>query len=117
MRRFGLAFVVIQIGLAHPAYAENQADADRSLSEALPLFEKNHCAAFRDPADQLFCGDHELNDAAAKLNTAIQERLNRIPNRRLAIEENAEWIKDRNSSCGIFTGQNISSRNLKSIKS
>jgi uncharacterized protein YecT (DUF1311 family) len=117
MRGFMLAFVAIQIGLAHPAYAQNPADADHTFSEALPLFERNHCAAFRDPADQLFCGDPELNDAGAKLSKAIQDRLNRIPNRSLAIEENAEWIRDRNSSCGIFAGQKISSRDLKSIRS
>jgi uncharacterized protein YecT (DUF1311 family) len=116
MRGIGLAVVAIQIGLAHPAYAQSSAGADRSSSEALPLFDRNSCGAFRDPADQLFCGDPELNDASAKLKTAIQERLNRVPNRRLAIEENAEWIRDRNSSCGIFGRQSISNRDLKSIK-
>jgi uncharacterized protein YecT (DUF1311 family) len=116
MRGILLAIVAIQIGLAHPAWAQNAGDSDRSISETLPLFGKNHCEAFKDPADQLFCGDPELNAAAARLNGAIQERLNRIPNRRLAIEENAEWIKDRNSSCGIFGGQGISSQNVKSIE-
>ena len=100
-----LAVVAIQIGLAHPAHAEGTADSDRSISELLPLFGMNHCEAFRDPAEQLFCGDPELNAAAAKLNDAIQDRLNRLANRRLAIEENAEWIRDRNSSCGIFGKQ------------
>ena len=90
MRIFVLAVVAIQIGLAHPAYAETSPDADRPISEALPLFERNHCATFKDPAAQLFCGDPELNDTGAKLNAATQERLNRLPNRRLAIEENAE---------------------------
>jgi uncharacterized protein YecT (DUF1311 family) len=116
MRGILLAIVAIQIGLAHPAWAQNAGDSDRSISETLPLFGKNHCEAFNDPADQLFCGDPELNAAAARLNGAIQERLNRIPNRRLAIEENAEWIKDRNSSCGIFGGQGISSQDVKSIE-
>src|SRR5216684_542707 len=63
-----------------------------------------------------FVGDPELNDAAARLNSAIQDRLDRLPNRSLAIEENAEWIADRNSSCGIFAAQNISSQDVKSIK-
>jgi uncharacterized protein YecT (DUF1311 family) len=116
MRGILLAIVAIQIGLAHPAWAQNAGDSDRSISETLPLFGKNHCEAFNDPADQLFCGDPELNAAAARLNGAIQERLNRIPNRRLAIEENAEWIKDRNSSCGIFGGQGIPSQDVKSIE-
>jgi uncharacterized protein YecT (DUF1311 family) len=115
MRGFVLAAVAIQIGLAHPALAEDV--AERPISEMLPLFEKNHCEAFKDTADQLFCGDPELNDASAKQNSAIQQRLNRLPNRRLAIEENAEWIKDRNSSCGIFARQQkIANQDLKSVK-
>jgi uncharacterized protein YecT (DUF1311 family) len=116
MRAIVLAIVAIQIGLALPARAENPADSDRSISDILPLFGKNHCEETRDPADQLFCGDPELNGAAVRLNSAIQERLNRIPNRRLAIEENAEWIRDRNSSCGIFARQNISNRDIKSVR-
>ena len=64
----------------------------------------------------MFCGDPELNGTAARLSSAIQQRLNRIPNRRLAIEENAEWIKDRNSSCGIFGRQNVSSRDIKAVR-
>jgi hypothetical protein len=67
MRGIVLAVVAIQIGLALPARAETSADSDRSIGEALPLFDRNHCGAFRDPADQLFCGDPELNDASAKL--------------------------------------------------
>jgi uncharacterized protein YecT (DUF1311 family) len=116
MRGIVLAVVAIQIGLAHPALAEDSV-AERPISQMLPLFEKNHCDGFKDPAEQLFCGDPELNDASAKQNSAIQERLNRIPNRRLAIEENAQWIKDRNSSCGIFGQlQKIPIQNVRSIK-
>jgi uncharacterized protein YecT (DUF1311 family) len=116
MRGIMLAVVAIQVGLALPARAENPPDADRSIGEALPLFGINHCEAFKDPAEQLFCGDPGLSGAAAKLNTAIQERLDRLANRRLAIEENAEWIKDRNSSCGIFGKQSISSQDINSVK-
>jgi uncharacterized protein YecT (DUF1311 family) len=116
MRGIVLAVVAIQIGLAQPARAENAAEAGRPLSETLPLFERNHCEGFKDPAEQLFCGDPDLNDAGAKLNGAMEERLNRLPNRRLAIEENAEWIKDRNSSCAVFARQGISSQDFKSIK-
>jgi uncharacterized protein YecT (DUF1311 family) len=115
MRGFVLAVVAIQIGLAHPASAENPVAADRTIGQALPLFEKNHCEALKDPAEILFCGDPELNGAAARQNSAIQERLNRIPNRAHAIAENAEWIKDRNSSCGLFGRQGIS--NQADIKS
>src|SRR3984893_4011513 len=117
MRGIVLAVVAIQIGLAHPAWAQGTADADRSISEALPLFGKNRCQEIKDPADQLFCGDPDLYAAAARLGSAIQDRLNRLPNRRLAIEENAEWIKDRNSSCGIFARQQkIPNQDLKSVK-
>ena len=114
MRGIMLAVVAIQIGLALPARAEDH--AGRPISEALPLFSSNHCEAFKDPAEQLFCGDPELDGAAAKLNTAIRERLNRLANRRLAIEENAEWIKNRNSSCGIFGKQSISNQDINSIR-
>jgi hypothetical protein len=107
MRGIIVAVVAMQIGLAHAARAENSAEADRPISETLPLFERNHCGAFRDPAEQLFCGDPELNAAAARQNSAIQDRLNRLANRRLAISENAEWIRDRNSSCGVFVQQGI----------
>ena len=116
MRGMVLAVVAIQIGLAHPAFAEDPAESGRSISEALPLFEKNHCEVLRTPAEQLFCGDPELNAVSVKLNTAIQDRLNRLANRRLAIEENAEWIKDRNSSCGIFGKQSIPYQNVKPVQ-
>jgi uncharacterized protein YecT (DUF1311 family) len=116
MRGIVLAVVAIQIGLAHPSCAETSGNAERSISEMLPLFDRNHCGAFTDPAERLFCGDPELNDASAKLNSAIQDRLNRIANRRLAIEENAEWIRNRNSSCGIFRGQGISNKDIGFIK-
>jgi uncharacterized protein YecT (DUF1311 family) len=116
MRGIMLAVVAILIGLALPARAEVPADADRPISEALPLYSSNHCEAFKDPAEQLFCGAPELDDAATKLNTAIRGRLNRLANRRIAIEENAEWIKNRNSSCGIFGKRSISNQDLNSIR-
>ena len=116
MRAIVLAVVAIQIGLALPARAEGPPDADRSISDILPLFGKNHCEEIKSPADQLFCGDPALNGVATRLNSAIEQRLNRIPNRRLAIEENAEWIRDRNSSCGIFGRQNVSSRDIKPVR-
>ena len=101
MRTIVLAIVAIQVGLALPAVAETTDDADRSISEVLPLFNKNHCEKVRDPAEQLSCGDPELNAAAVTLNGATQDRLDRIPDRRHAIEENVQWFRDRNSSCGI----------------
>jgi uncharacterized protein YecT (DUF1311 family) len=116
MRAIVLAIVAIQIALGSPARADEQPSSDRPISEALPLFDKNHCAELKDPADQLFCGGPELADAAARLNSAIQDRLNRLANRRLAIAENAEWIKDRNSSCGIFATQRIANPDVASIE-
>jgi uncharacterized protein YecT (DUF1311 family) len=116
MRAILLAVVAIQICLAQPARAETAPDSDRPISEVLPLFGKNQCGDLRQPAEQLFCGDPELNAAGAKMNIAVQERLNRIANRRLAIEENAEWIRNRNSSCGIFGRQPVRSQNLPPVK-
>jgi uncharacterized protein YecT (DUF1311 family) len=116
MRAIVLAVVAIQIGLASPARAEDPAEADQAISQSLPLFERNHCRIFRELAEQLFCGDPDLNAASARLNSAIQERLDRLANRRLAIEENAEWIRDRNSSCGIFKGLSVSNENINPIR-
>jgi hypothetical protein len=90
MRAIVLAVVATQVGLAHPACAQNSTDSDRSLSEMLPLFEKNQCKEIKDAAGQLFCGDPDLNAASARLSSAVQDRMNRIPDRRLAVEENAE---------------------------
>jgi uncharacterized protein YecT (DUF1311 family) len=116
MRAILLAVVAIQIGLMPSARAEDFTAPAQPIGETLPLFGKNHCESVGDSADVLFCGDSALNDAAAKLNVAIQERLNRLPDRRLAIEENAEWILDRNSSCGILRGQNVADKDLEAVK-
>jgi uncharacterized protein YecT (DUF1311 family) len=122
MRAILLAVITIQVGLAiqlgamQPARTEDSTAAARPISETLPLFGKNQCESVKDPADVLFCGDPELNDASARLNDAIQARLNRLPDRRLAIEENAEWILDRNSSCGIPRGQSVASQDLEAVK-
>jgi len=116
MRGFVLAVVAVQIGLALPAHAENPASPGLSISEALPLFEKNHCVAFKNPAEQIFCGDPELDGVSAKLKAAVQNRLERLANRSFAIEENAEWTRNRNSSCGIFGTQDLSKQNIKSIQ-
>jgi uncharacterized protein YecT (DUF1311 family) len=116
MRAIVLAIVAIQIGLAHAVRAEDQADRDRSITDILPLFVKNHCEELKDPADQLFCGDPELNAAAPRLNRAIAARLDRLPNRRLAIEENAEWTRDRNSSCGILGRLSVKAKDIKAVR-
>jgi uncharacterized protein YecT (DUF1311 family) len=116
MRGIVLAIVAIQIGLAHPACAQTSGGGDPSIKAALPLFDSNQCGAIRDPAEQLFCGDPELNAASARLSKAIEDRLNRLANRSRAIAENAEWIRDRNSSCDLFGRQSVPIQNLPSTK-
>jgi uncharacterized protein YecT (DUF1311 family) len=98
MRAVWLVAVAILFGLAHPAPAQDA----RAINDKLPLFAKNHCETHRDPANQMICGDPVLDAAGEKLGVAIQERLNRLADRRAAIEDNAQWIKNRNRSCGIF---------------
>lgn len=115
MRAVVLAIVAIQLGWLHPALAQNAPNPGQPVSELLPLFDKNHCESIKDPADQLFCGDPDLNDVSTKLSRAIQTRLDRIPDRRHAIEENAEWIRNRNSSCGIYGRQMVAAQNVKSV--
>ena len=87
-----------------------------SNAEMLPLFDSNRCAILSDTAERLFCGGPELKRLSAKLSRAVQDRLVRIPNRRLAIEENTERIKHRNSSCGIFRTQKPSVQDVNDIK-
>ena len=119
-------FIAILSGLAHPALAQNPVNQapvnhdssgpNHSISEKLPLFARNHCEQHKDPANQLFCGDPELNAAVEKLNSAMEARLNRIPDRLLAVEENAQWIKDRNSSCGIFGREPVRFDDIEPVK-
>jgi len=123
MRAIVLAVVLIQLGLGLPARAEDSstpAASNRPVAATLPLFEKNQCGSIKDPADQLFCGDPELNGLATKLSAAIRGRVERLSDRRLAIAENAEWITNRNSSCGIFgnqtTSQTISNQDFSAIR-
>jgi uncharacterized protein YecT (DUF1311 family) len=99
-----------------PVFAQDRPDPDRSITDNLPLFAKNHCERALDAAGQMFCGDPELNAAGVRLSRAIAERLDRIPNRSLAIEENAEWIRDRNSSCGIPAGQSIRAQDIEAVR-
>ena len=99
-----------------PARAQDSPDQDRSIEEVLPLFAENHCGQHRDQANQLFCGDAELNAAGAKLAGAVEARLNRLPDRLVAVEENAEWVRDRNLSCGIFPGEAIRFADIAAVK-
>ncbi len=115
MRAFALTIVVVQLGLT-PAWADDKAAVDPSITNVLPWFTKNHCDSAKDPAEQIFCGDPELNAAGTRLSSAIADRLKRIANRRLAIEENAEWIRDRNSSCGILGRQPLKPGDIKPVR-
>jgi uncharacterized protein YecT (DUF1311 family) len=116
MRAILSAIIAIQIGWAAPAAADTSPASDRPISETLTLFAQNSCAQLKDPAEQLFCGDPELNTLSARLNSAVRDRLDRLPNRSLAIAENVEWIRDRNSSCGVFGRQAIRSQDFDAIK-
>ncbi len=107
MRFIVPALFAIQFGWMHPACAQVAPAAAPPIAAMLPLFAKNRCAEVKDPAEQLFCGDPELNAAGNRLGPAVDARLNRIADRRLAIEENVEWIRNRNSSCGIFVRQGV----------
>jgi uncharacterized protein YecT (DUF1311 family) len=115
MRIIFLFVVVVFSGLA-PAFAQDARESDHSISEKLPLFAKNRCETHKDPANQLICADPELGAAAAKLNVAIQERLNRLADRRVAIEENAEWTHDRNQSCAIFGKEPVRYADINTAK-
>ena len=111
MRLFVLAIVAAQIAL--PGSVRADTEADFSLRDALPLFEKNRCIEIRDPAGQLLCGD----PAGARLGAAVQARLGRVADRTLAVEENVAWIRARDLSCGIFDRQRrITNGDVAAIK-
>jgi uncharacterized protein YecT (DUF1311 family) len=112
MRAGWLAAMAIQLALAHPALAQDA----RAINDRLPLFAQNHCETHRDPANQMICGDPTLNAAGEKLGVAIQERLDRLADRRVAIEDNAQWLKDRNRSCGIFGRTAVRPEDFEGIK-
>jgi uncharacterized protein YecT (DUF1311 family) len=103
MRSIVLAFLLLQPGWIIPAFAQNAPpDARRPMAEILPLFARNNCGSLKETADQLFCGDPDLNALAPRLGAAVEGRLSRIVDRRQAVEENVEWIASRNASCGVF---------------
>jgi uncharacterized protein YecT (DUF1311 family) len=115
MRAVAFIILIVGIGLAQTARADTTA-SNRPITDILPLFAKNNCAQIKSPADQLFCGDPDLGAAATKMNSAIGARLKRVANRGLAIEENAEWIRERNSSCGILGRQSIRPDDIKPVR-
>ena len=115
MRNILLFLVAAVFGLA-PAFAQVSPEAGHSIIEKLPLFTKNHCETHKNPANQLICADPELSAAAAKLNAAIEERMSRLADRRVSIEENAGWVRDRNQSCGIFRGEQIRDADVDAVR-
>ncbi|SFN77272.1 hypothetical protein SAMN05216330_101515 [Bradyrhizobium sp. Ghvi] len=104
MRLIVLTVLALLAVPAASGFAQSGASAS-SIADKLPQFSKNNCQQIRDPGNQLFCGDAELSAAAERLNTAIEARLARLPDRLPAIEENAIWNRQRNLGCGIV-GQN-----------
>jgi uncharacterized protein YecT (DUF1311 family) len=112
-----LLLALLALGCALPAAAQQGAPAPKgAMAEMLPLFAKNGCAEVKDPAEQLFCGDPDLNALVGRLGKAVEGRLSRLPDRRLAVEENVEWIKNRNSSCGISGRQPVQPAAFASVK-
>lgn len=117
MRSMAAAFLALQLGWTMPAVAQGAPpDAKRPMAEMLPLFGKNKCAELRETAEQLFCGDPDLNALAPKLSSAVEARLSRILDRRAAVAENVEWIRARDSSCGLFGLQPVQPGSFASIK-
>jgi uncharacterized protein YecT (DUF1311 family) len=112
MRSIVLAFLLLALGWASPASAQTASP----MAGMLPLFAKNNCASLRETADQLFCGDPDLNAAAPRLSAAVEARLSRIVDRRSAIEENVEWIDSRNASCGVYGLQPIQPAAFATVK-
>src|ERR1044071_1505775 len=103
MRSIVIAFLLIPLGWAAPLHAQGASpDAKRPMAGMLPLFAKNNCASLKETADQLFCGDPDLNALTPRLSAAVEARLSRIVDRRQAVEENVEWIESRNASCGVY---------------
>jgi hypothetical protein len=70
MRMICLALVAIRFAFGDFALAQDSHDPNHSISAKLPLFAENHCAEHKNPANQLFCGDPELNAIGAKLASA-----------------------------------------------
>jgi uncharacterized protein YecT (DUF1311 family) len=117
MRSIVTALLLLQFGWTGPALAQPATTAIRPMAEMLPLFAKNKCAELRDTAEQLFCGDPDLNAVGPKLSAALESRFSRVLDRRAATAENVEWAKARDSSCGLFGLQPVQPAAFAVIKS
>lgn len=116
MRIIMLAVAAVLTGTGFSVHAEGTPEPGRSLRDSLPQFESNRCADIKDTAGQLFCGDPDLRGVGARLNVAVQDRLSRIADRRMAVAENVEWIQSRNLSCGIFDRQGPTNLKVAAVK-
>ena len=115
MRSIAAALLALQLVWTLPVLAQTP-NARPSMAEMLPLFGKNKCGELKDTSEQLFCGDPDLNALAPKLSAAVEARLSRIADRRAAASENVEWIKARDSSCGLFGLQPVQPAAFASVK-
>ncbi|MFO1111878.1 MAG: hypothetical protein U1E61_22120 [Bradyrhizobium sp.] len=117
MRSIVLATLVLSFGWAAPSLAQGAPPSPKPpMTEMLPLFAKNNCTVLKETADQLFCGDPDLNALAPKLSAAVEARLGRVLDRQAAIAENVEWIKARDSSCGVFGVQPVQPAAFATVK-
>src|SRR6185369_17718879 len=88
MRLILFVLLALAAGRVPPAGAQGTpVDGRRPMADMLPLFAKNGCAELKDTADQMFCGDPDLNPLGGQLGKAVEGRLSRLPDRRAAIEE------------------------------
>src|SRR6476661_3070718 len=117
MNMRSLVLALLALGCVQPAAAQQGVPAaGTAIADMLPLFGKNGCAEVKDPAEQLFCGDPDLNALVGRLGKAVEGRLSRLPDRRLAVEENVEWIRNRNASCGILSRQPLQPAAFAAVK-
>lgn len=113
MRLIIFAFLLLQLGWTVPARAQS---APSPMAGMLPLYAKNNCASLKETADQLFCGDPDLNALSPRLSAAVEARLSRIVDRRQAVEENVEWLGSRNASCGVYGLQPVQPAAFPTVK-
>ena len=75
MRSLVFALVAFALACAQPAAAQGVATPRGPMADILPLFAKNGCAELRDTAEQLFCGDPDLNPLVVRLGKVRRAKL------------------------------------------
>jgi len=98
MRIICLILVAIQFAFGDFAFAQDSREPNHSISEKLPLFAENHCAERKNRQPVVLRRSRAQRDWRQTCQRDPQERLNRLADRRIAIEENAEWIRDRSAN-------------------